>query len=365
MKYSKEKKSNLQKIFNIVLLVFSIGILMYFCIANNNLVTLINALPALNIFWLLSALLSMILFWIVDSTILFEIASSVCDKGYKRKNALKVTMVGQYFNAISPFAILGQPMQIVTMLRQGISTGLAFSILIQKFLIYQTTLTAYSLLVIILKYSFFREQFAAFMSLALIGFLTQSFIVVLLVLFSVNRKFTTRIIKFCFNLLSKLHIVKNPEKISKSLETQLQFYLNNNREMNKNYKFTVKIYLLTFIQLTSLFIIPFYIFKAYHNPGVPIIDMVSAQAFVTMISSCTPLPGGSGASEGSFLIIFNLFFGSATTNQAMLLWRFITYYSCIVFGAFFALSDNRKEKLSVDVSKIITQNVQENNDIKL
>lgn len=34
--------------------------------------------------------------------------------------------------------------------------------------------------------------------------------------------------------------------------------------------------------------------------------------------------------------LFNLFFQGETVKQAMLLWRFITYYSTIVVGMFFA-----------------------------
>ncbi len=351
------RKLDWQKIFNIVLLVFSVGILIYFCVSNNNLVTLINTLPYLNPFWLLCAIFSMVLFWITDSLIICKVTSSVYKKGYTKKDALKVTMVGQYFNSISPFAVLGQPMQIITMLRQGISTGLAFSILIQKFLIYQSSLTIYSLLVIIFKYSFFRSHFPGFMSLALIGFLCQSFIVVLLLLFSINKTFTTKVIKLVFSFLSKIHIVKNPEKTAESLETQLQFYLNNNKALNRNHRFALKLYLMTFVQLTLLFIIPFFIYKSYHNAGFPIIDMISAQAFVTMISSYTPLPGASGTSEGSFLVIFNLFFNNETTTQAMLLWRFITYYSCIIFGAFFAFFNKKREAINIDFTQLMNTNI--------
>ncbi len=106
--------------------------------------------------------------------------------------------------------------------------------------------------------------------------------------------------------------------------------------MNHNWKLSLQLYGLTFLELTVLFSVPFFLYKAYHNPGAPYFDMVSAQAFVTMIAAYTPLPGAAGTSEGSFLVLFNLFFQGETVKQAMLLWRFITYYSTIVVGMFFA-----------------------------
>ncbi len=64
-----------------------------------------------------------------------------------------------------------------------------------------------------------------------------------------------------------------------------------------------------------------------------------------MISSYTPLPGAAGAAEGSFLVIFQMFFDDGVIKKAMLLWRLITYYSSIIVGAFFAGFDKKREKM--------------------
>ena len=357
--FFKQKKCNKQKIFNSILLLFSIGFLIYFCVVDDNLFVLLSSISTLQPVWLIAACLSMLLFWMIDANLLYLITSLVYPGRYQRKSAFKVTMVGQYFNAISPFAVAGQPMQIVTMLRQGISAGVAFSILVQKFLIYQTTLTAYSLLVILFKYSFFQSQFPGFMLLALIGFAVQSFVVVMLLLFSLNRKFTTKMIHLIFSLLARLHIIKHPEQTSEKVKVQLEFYLDNNKAMSQNYRMTIKLYSLTFLQLTAMYIIPFLIYKAFHNTGFPVIDMICAQSFVSMIASYTPLPGASGTSEGSFLVIFDLFFSNGATKQAMLLWRFITYYSCIIVGSVFAGFESKKEKLQIDMSTVMQQSMKE------
>lgn len=349
----KMRKEDLTKRFNIILLLITLGLMAYFCIDDNNLVTLINSIPSLNILWLLIAGLSMFAYWLIDAKVVHAITSSAYKDKYKFKSAFKVTMVGQYFNSITPLAIAGQPMQLLAMLRQGIGSGVAFSILVQKFLVYQISLTIYSLTVIVFKCGYFRSHFPKFMSLALIGFLIQSSIVILLLLFSLSRRVTTRLLNIIFKLLAKIHIIKNPKEASQKMEKQLNYYINNNKAMNKNYKLTLELYFSTFFQLTAYYIIPFFIYKAFHNPGFPVIDMISAQAFVTMISSYTPLPGGAGTSEGSFLTIFNIFFDSEVTKQAMLLWRFITYYSCIVVGSLFAGFTTKQEKMNINIDEIM------------
>lgn len=337
--------------FQIALFALSLGLLAYFCISDNNLMTLMHSLPSLNLFWLVCAMGCVLLSWVSDSLILKSLVSTAYDGHYSYLHAFQVTMVGQYFNSVSPFAVAGQPMQLVALIRQGVTSGIALSALVRKFLVYQTAITLYSLFVIVIKYSFFRDKIQGFMALAVIGFICQAAVVVLLLLFTRSPKFTTKLIRGVVLVLTKLHIVKKPKELSEKVENQLKFYIENNKVMLGNRLLRVRIYGYTTVQLTALFMVPFFIYKAFHNPGAPIIDMVAAQCFVTMISSYTPLPGAAGAAEGSFLVIFQIFFQQKIIRQAMLLWRLITYYSCISVGAFFAGSSKHNDQLKLKVIK--------------
>ena len=342
-----KKFLGVKNIFNVALFVLSAGLLVYFCFEDNNLATLLQSLPTLNSFWLIGALLCMLLVWGMDSTVIYLLVSHTYAKSYPFFNAFRITMVGQYFSSVSPYAVAGQPMQLLALTRQGVTSGIAISALVRKFLVYQTSLTLYSLIVILIRYSFFQSQVPGFMMLAWIGFLSQAALVVILFLFSHNRTFTTKIIHAVIWILTKLHIVKKPEETSQKVKDQLEFYIENNKAMQGNPRMSIKIYLCTALQLTALFSVPFFIYKAFHYPGAPIINMISAQSFVTMTSSYTPLPGAAGAAEGSFLMLFQMFFQPDVIKQAMLLWRLITYYSCIVVGAFFAGIGAKKEKMSL------------------
>lgn len=323
------------KRFQWILFAVTLGLLAYFCFANNNLAILLQSLPNLNLAWLICALLCVAGSWVMDSLIIRELISSAYGSNYRLRHAFQITMVGQYFNSVTPYAVAGQPMQLVWLTRQGISSGAAISALVRKYLVYQTTITFYSLAVILMKYSFFRSKVQGFMALAFIGFLSQAAIVVVLLLFTRSPRFTTKMLRGAVWILTKIHLVKKPEETKQKVQHQLEFYIENNKAMRGNKQMRARTYGYTLVQLTALFCVPFFIYKAFHNPGAPILDMVAAQSFVTMISSYTPLPGAAGAAEGSFLVIFQIFFRQAIIRQAMLLWRLITYYSCIIVGAFF------------------------------
>lgn len=341
-----QEKTRTRKIFQVFLFLLTLGMLVYFCISSNNFAVLLQSLPTINLFWIACAVVSVILSWMMDSMVIHTLIFHSCDGRYGVGRAFRVAMVGQYFNSITPYALAGQPMQFMALVRQGIPSGVAISTLVKKFLTYQTSLTIYSLLVILIKYPFFRSKIQGFMALAFVGFLYQAGLVIALILFSYSPGFTTKIIRGIVWILTKVHLVKKPEETGEKVKSQLEFFLQNNRAINGKHFLGVKIYTFTIIQLTALFLVPFFIYKAFHNPGTPVIDMISAQSFVTMISSYTPLPGAAGAAEGSFLVIFQIFFAPDVIQQAMLLWRLIAYYSCIVVGAFFAVPERRHSAMT-------------------
>ena len=94
----------------------------------------------------------------------------------------------------------------------------------------------------------------------------------------------------------------------------------------------LKTYVLTAIQLTSIFIIPYCIYRAFHLHGASMVSMICAQSFVTMSSSLVPIPGASGAAEGASSIFFSPFFDETTIKSAIALSRFITYYFTILIS---------------------------------
>lgn len=342
---SDGKKAKNKLILNVCLFVITFSILIYFCISNNNLTVLIQIFPQLDYFWLILAFVSMFLSWLFDSFVIRGILSDMYNKKYRKLLSFKLTMVGQFFSAITPMGVGGQPMQILHLIRNNVPTGISISVLVRKFLIYQFTMASYSLLIILSKIHVFSSYIPGFVALSLIGFVSQCFIVALLLLFYINKSFTEKVIALSFSFLKKIKLIKNPEMLSKSLSHQLELFTQNNDSMRKNKSLNFKLFVYTFLQLTFLFLVPFFIFKSFKYPGYPIIDMISAQGFVTMISSYTPLPGAAGTTEGSFLLLFSSFFTPEVIPSAMLICRFITYYTNIIIGlAFIKIEPNKLSK---------------------
>ena len=64
-----------------------------------------------------------------------------------------------------------------------------------------------------------------------------------------------------------------------------------------------------------------------------------------MLTAFMPLPRVVGVAKGAFYMFLSLFFASNNIMAAILLWRLITSYSCIIFSfyAFMRLLKNKQK----------------------
>jgi len=337
------KKISFKWIFNLSVLAISLGVLCYFAFSEDGILDLVKNVKGVKMGWLFGALLSVMVSWMLECQILFMFVRTFHPK-YSYFDCLQVSMAGQFFCAVTPFASGGQPMQLYIMKQQGVNASSSLSAMIQKFIIFQSSMTGYALFLIALNFRFFREKLSSYMYMAIIALLINFGIICFFYVFSSNRGLTRTVFRWIYFALSKLGIVKNPEEKLASFQEQLDLFHDNNILLKRNKKLAVKSVVFTLLQLTTLFLVPICIYKSFQYPGYPLAQMMTANSVVTMIAAFIPLPGGSGAAEGSFFIFFSIFFTlPGTLKPAVFLWRFITYYLSIAMSSPFALARKRKQ----------------------
>lgn len=94
---------------------------------------------------------------------------------------------------------------------------------------------------------------------------------------------------------------------------------------------------MTFIQLTVYFSITYFIYLSLGQDGAHYIDILAIQTIVYVVVSFIPTPGGAGASEGSFYLLFKVFFSRDILLYAMALWRIIVYYGNMILSGLILL----------------------------
>jgi uncharacterized protein (TIRG00374 family) len=296
---------------------------------------LLKAIKTARLDFLFYAFLCIFAYWVLESIVLKSICHRLSQK-LSFHNCLRTTMVGQLFNCLTPFASGGQPMQAVLLTKNNIPIGEASCILLAKFIVYQTTLTFYSFIVVLLKLKFFMKHVSGFGFLVLIGFFVNIIVVALLIGIGFFPNPTKMFLTKMIGLLHKLRIIKNVSKANHKLEEELEGFYVKFTTLKKDLKSLIVPSLITAIQLTAFFIIPYFVCLSLGVTSASIVDIICAGAFVLMLTSFIPLPGGSGGAEGGFYLFFRMFFPKAALLAiAIILWRVFTFYLPIIVGIMF------------------------------
>lgn len=340
-----KKSKNFKNIINTIFLALSIGILIYFCIQDNNLIVLIQNLKNANYFYLICSIICLLINCFLDCALFQILFNKILKIKFSWFECFKLTMIGQFYGAITPFQAGTQPSQVIKLSQKGINSGTAISVIIKKFLVSQTAVVIFSTIFILLKSNIFIKDVPLFFPFVGIGFLFQCFPIALLSLFYINKNFTLKAIELVTFSLQKLRIIKNKDRFQKKITSELNLFVESNKSLKCNIKLNVLLYLIPAIGFISLNLIPFFVYKTLNGSGFPIINLLATQIFITTASAVTPLPGGGGASEGGFLMLFNHFFSANLLTPAMILCRLIGHYLNIIFGILFIFDRKKSEKV--------------------
>lgn len=326
-------KKNILRFFTIVIPTF---ILIGFIFINRNSMNTVHVLKNTRFRWIICAALCMVIYWIFESVSLHIISTKVSKK-LNFVNAFHTSMIGQLFNCITPFSSGGQPMQVYYMTKCGMPIGEASCVLLIKFIIYQIVLTVYSLFVLTVKFSFFAGKISDFSYLVLLGFCVNLFVVICLVCISIFPNFIKNILAHIMNILAKIKLIKNEHEKIEKIKVELDNFYNSIQFLKQNVAAIIQSSFMIVLQLTAFFTIPYFICLALKVTNVDFLTIISAGAFVLMITSFVPLPGGSGGAEAGFYLFFSMFFSqTGVIAIAILIWRLVTFYMPILAGMFFS-----------------------------
>ncbi len=292
----------------------------------------INYLFSFNIWWLLGAVLLVILYWTLKAQVI-KLCGKQIHKNYTFKQALKLTLDTQFFNAITPFSLGGQPYQVYRLKKQGFSLEQGMNIIIQDCIVYQIALILLGTIAIVSNYFFgFFPDNHLLKKLVVLGYLINLGVIVVLFIVAFNKKGNKILLDFAIKAGAKLKIIKNKEKfLEKSNKIIIDFHQSATKLMKSKTHFIV-IILLNFIALTLLYLVPYALIMGLGLEINPFIAIV-ATAYVMIMGSFVPLPGGSGGLEFGFVRFFGVYITGAKLSSIMIAWRFITYYLGLIIGA--------------------------------
>ena len=327
-------KEKTKKVLSWIYILATVGIIIIIGITDSQFkkINIFDIISKLSLVWVFLAFSCILLYWLTDTFIINYVTGFMFGKEPLYKS-LKVSIIGQYYSALTPSSTGGQPFQVVYMKRNGIPVGASTCILSIKFLTYQLALCTFYAVGMLVRGQYFITHFNQVFWISLAGFAVNAAAIVFILLILVNRNLVLKLAKGVIRFLHKIHIVKNHEKAVAHTQTTIEDFTTALGYVKK-YKGKVFVtYLISLAHLTCFFSVSLLVYTAFGLTQHGWTDLLLMQSFLFISISFFPLPGASGAAEGGFLLFFNAIFPPQMIYVAMLLWRIITYYANIIAGA--------------------------------
>ena len=336
------ENKNLKKVLSFLVLILFTIIVLYFSLKDHY-QEIVKEILTINKGWLLVSFILIFGYWFFKAIVLSKIANHYTDN-YGFKKAFRLIVEVNFFNAITPFATGGQPYEIYSLKKNNIKFADATNIVIQRFIVYQISIVLLGTIAII--YNKFFPMFPKsnlLKDLITLGFIINFFVIVGLFIITYARRVHHFILNYFIKFLGKIHLIKNVEKTKDRFKSYLdEFHIGANKLLENKLEFVLLI-LMLLISLCCLYLIPLtlaYGMGHYHDFNS--IECILTSAYVMLIGSFVPIPGGTGGLEFGFIEFFSSFLKQPFLNALMLIWRFITYYFGLIVGGI-VLNFKRKE----------------------
>lgn len=323
----------LKKVLTFLVIVLVTGLVLYFSLKDNY-DEIINQILTINKGFLFLSFLLIIIYWLLKALVM-KITVKKFKDNYTFFTALRLIVETNFFHAVTPFASGGQPYEIFSLKRSNLKMADATNVSIQNFIVYQIALVVLGTIAVICNYFMHIFPSNSFLKyLVTIGFIVNLVVIIVLFIISFTKKLNQKIVNFIIVALNKIRLVKNKEKTIEKFEKYISEFHSGAKILMQDKKTFMFMILCNFLALLAYYLIPLALLYGTGDlNSMNAFESVIASAYVMMIGSFVPIPGGTGGLEYGFIVFYSTFITGPVLNAIMLLWRFITYYFGMIVGA--------------------------------
>ena len=335
-----KRRYDLKMIRNIFIFFGLIVFTFWFIFKDQDINELINIIRSVDIRYVILGIGLMMVYYLLESYNIRRILIALGDKKISIFSALKFTMIGFFFSAITPAATGGQPVEVYYMTKEKINGANATMALLIQLCGFQISTLTIGLICAIFNPMLLSDSMIWFF---ILGFTINGIALFIMLICVFSKKLTKKISGFVLKLLKKMKIKDLDVKRDKIKDAIDQY--NDSSVFIKTHKIEfVKAVLRVFVQIIIYYLIPFCVYKAFNLTGYNVIQIFTMQAVLYTMVSGLPLPGAIGVSETLFLKIFGLAFSENLLSGAMLLSRGISFYLFVIISMIIVLINGVAKK---------------------
>lgn len=318
-------------IWNILFMLALLGASFYVLLKDQDLPVIVVELRGADKGQMSLAMFAAILYLILQSISLVVILRSL-GMEIKWLPSLRYSFIGFLFNAITPSASGGQPMQVLYMNADGINIGASSVALLFWTIIYKLALVLIEAVVFFWKRDLLSHSLGRYQWLFLLGIAVNVISIVLYGIVVFSRNGAKKIVGFVTWLLHKLHLLRHKDRLLKKLAGLLKSYQEGAVYMRTHIGTAFLVLAITLVQRLSYFWVTWFVVCALNIPNVTMIDIVILQSVVSVCIDILPFPGGVGVNESFFVTLFQPLIGKGYAVSAMLLSRGVSFYALLLIS---------------------------------
>ncbi len=324
----------------ILLLLFAALLMTLTLSGGQSLLQLPQALANANAWWLAAAISAVVFYFSAQGINLKFLFASL---GYtvSFRQSFGYALIDFYFSAITPGASGGQPAQLYYMQRHKLPVGAASLVILLFNMTYHIAAVILMITFLGLRSDFLAVQLGFGSIFLIYGVGIHLTLTLLFALAIFKPNLLKKLLHKILSLLTQWRIVKSPEKWRQTITDQINEYSRGAEHIKAHPFVLLRCQLISFAHLLALFSVPFCLFGAFSLNGFGYFDLTALQSALSISIDTLPLPGGVGAAEGGFMLIYQSIFAN-NLLPAMLLFRGLTFYAPLLGGGIAALIATKK-----------------------
>ena len=242
------------------------------------------------------------------------------------RDLISVEMSGIFFGNLTPMQVGSSPAQIYRLTKCGMNVGEAGATQFTRFLVYQFGLVAWGAILLIAKMPFFAEKYGDITLLCVFSFGGHALLLLAIMAICLMPNTVVRLGRWVLLVLARLGLATSKiDGWRTFLDTEVHAFSDKFKISMAHGSSMLLTVVITMVQLGFFYLVPYFLMLSFGHHDVDFFSVMAASAFVQLLSSAVPLPGGTGGAEGGFALFLGHFFGASAT-AGYLVWRLVTFF---------------------------------------
>ena len=254
--------------------------------------------------------------------------------GYKRKtgSCIVYSAADIYFSSVTPSATGGQPASAFFMVMDGVPAAVVTLALLVNLILYTVSIMIVGILALLIRPSIFVHFNMFSKVLIVIGYVILALLAVGLVLLIRYEVILHKVCSSLINLLHRMHLLRRQEHWQAKLDRIIADYKRSAGMLEGQKRDIAKAFFANFLQRFSQICVPAAVALAKGHRLDQALSVWVTQVFVTIGSTCVPIPGAQGISDYLLLDGLGEMVGNDLSIHLDLLSRSISFYSCLLIS---------------------------------